>query len=248
MPRSGMTSGVLTYGSEAIVFVVEERPARQTLGIEVHPDGNVRVLVPPGCEDATVHERLTLRAGWISRQLATFARYERCTAPRVPRQFLSGESHRYLGRQYRLRVVPNDSTATREQVKLTRGEMVVSSPAALKPERVRALLHRWYLDHAHELYARVVDEAFAAFGKRGLTRPNVVIREMRGRWGSLSPGGQMTLNSRLIQAPRRCIEYVVLHELCHLVHRDHGSGFFLLLAERMPDWQKWKDRLEEALL
>ncbi|WP_432259055.1 M48 family metallopeptidase [Cupriavidus sp. TMH.W2] len=243
-----MTTGVLTYGSEAIAFVVEERPARRTLGIEVHPDGSVRVLVPRDCDDATVQEKLNLRASWISRQLAMFARYERYTAPRVPRQFLSGESHRYLGRQYRLRVLANDPVAIQELVKLTRGEIVVASPTALTPERVRVLLHRWYLDHARDLYIKVVSEAFCAFGTRGLTCPNIVIREMRGRWGSLSPGGQMTLNSRLIQAPRRCIEYVVMHELCHLVHRDHSNGFFALLTERMPDWQKWKARLEEALL
>lgn len=74
--------------------------------------------------------------------------------------------------------------------------------------------------------------------------PRIVVRDMRSRWGSLSPAGQMTLNSRLAQAPRRCIEYVIVHELCHLMHRNHGPAFVSLLGRVMPDWQARKERLE----
>ncbi|MDR3379945.1 M48 family metallopeptidase [Cupriavidus basilensis] len=239
------TTGVVYYGNETICFDMVQRPARRTLGIEVHPDGCVLVLVPRGCDEATVREKVCLRANWISRQLAMFARYERHT---VPRQYLSGESHRYLGRQYRLRISANNVGVPGNQVKLTRGEMVVTGPDKLPPSQVKELLHRWYLEHARELFARVLDEVFATFANHGFPHPNIVVREMRSRWGSLSPGGQMTLNSRLIQAPRPCIEYVIVHELCHLAHRDHSPGFYALLSQIMPDWQKRKQRLEEALL
>lgn len=237
--------GSFCYGDEVIRYEVVERPSRRTLGIEVHPCGRVLVLAPRGCDDATIDEKLQLRAGWVSRQLETFSRYERHTAPR---QFLSGESHRYLGRQYRLRVTANDPDTRQDQVKLTRGEMLVTGPGKLAPSKVKELLRRWYLCRAREVFDAVLAGAFDTFQRFGHERPRIAVREMRSRWGSLSPGGQMTLNSRLVQAPRPCVEYVIVHELCHLVHKNHSSEFFGLLGQIMPDWQARKHRLEQALL
>lgn len=238
-------SGSVCYGDEIICYQVVERPLRRTLGIEVHPDGRVLVLAPSGCSDATIEEKLRLRAGWVSRQLETFSRYERHTAPR---QYLSGESHRYLGRQYRLRVKANDPEARQEQVKLTRGEMWVVGPGNLPPLKVKALLRRWYLGRAHDVFDAVLTDAFDTFQRLGHEKPRIVVREMRSRWGSLSPNGQMTLNSRLVKAPRPCVEYVIVHELCHLVHHRHDADFFRLLSRLMPDWMRRKQRLENALL
>jgi predicted metal-dependent hydrolase len=238
-------SGSVLYGDELIPYEIYVRPARKTLGIEVHPDGRVLVLVPSLCDDVTIEDKVRLRVGWISRQLTTFSRYERHTAPR---QYLSGESHRYLGRQYRLRVVTNDKSSDKEQIKLTRGEIVVTGARKLPQEKLKDLLRCWYLNRAREVFDVVLSDAFDVFGRRRLAKPRISVRDMRSRWGSLSPGGLMTLNSRLIQAPRPCIEYVILHELCHLVHRDHNAKFFALLGQLMPDWQKRKQRLEKALL
>jgi len=240
-----MKSGSVLYGDEPIPYEVLERPARKTLGIEVHPGGRVLVLVPSQCDDATIEDKVRLRVGWISRQLTLFSRYERHTAPR---QYLSGESHRYLGRQYRLRAVTNDQSAAIAQVKLTRGEMVVIGQKRLPPEKIKELLHCWYLSRAREVFNAVLTDMLDVFGKRSLGKPRISVRDMRSRWGSLSPGGLMTLNSRLIQVPRPCIEYVIVHELCHLSHRDHNAKFFALLERLMPDWQKRKQRLEKALL
>lgn len=238
-------SGSVLYGDELISYEVVERPARKSLGIEVHPDGRVLVLAPSQCDDVTIEDKVRLRASWISRQLAMFSRYERHTAPR---QYLSGESHRYLGRQYRLKVVGSDVTAAKEQVKLTRGEILITGSNKLPPEKVKELLRCWYLSRARDLFEVVLSEVFDSFGRSGFEKPRISVREMRSRWGSLSRGGQMTLNSRLIQAPRPCVEYVIVHELCHLNHRDHSPEFFALLEKMLPDWQARKHRLEEALL
>lgn len=151
-----LKTGSACYGDEIIRYEVVERSARRTLGIEVHPDGRVLVLAPPACDDATIDEKIRLRAGWISRQLAMFARYERHIAPR---QYLSGESHRYLGRQYRLRVVANDPDARNKRIQLTRGEMLVVSPRRLPPARVKELLRRWYRERAKEVFETVLTEA-----------------------------------------------------------------------------------------
>lgn len=240
-----LKTGSVLYGSELITYEVIERPARKTLGIEVHPDGRVLVLAPSLCDDATIEDKLRLRMSWISRQLTMFSRYERHTAPR---QFLSGESHRYLGRQYRLKVITADQGVDSARVKLTRGEILVTGTRKLPPERIKELMRDWYLSRAKEVFETVLADKFVLFGKRSFGKPRVSVRDMRSRWGSLSLGGLMTLNSRLIQAPRPCIEYVILHELCHLIHRDHNAKFFTLLGRLMPDWQKRKQRLEKALL
>jgi predicted metal-dependent hydrolase len=213
--------------------------SRKTLGIEVHPDGSVIVRAPGDCPASVIRERVRRRASWISHQLEDFARFQ----PRTPqRQYLSGESHRYLGRQYRLKIVSSGEAG----VRLSRGEILVSASGKATHERVKAQLDRWYLARAREIFCEVTEASLVRF--RGIARPRLIIRTMQSRWGSLSPAGSMTLNVRLVQAPRACIEYVVTHELCHAVHRDHDSRFFGLLEAVMPDWKRRKERLESALL
>lgn len=229
----------LQYGAETISYVVRRVDSRKTLGIEVHPDGSVLVHAPGDCPETVIRERMRRRASWISRQLADFARYW----PRTPqRQYMSGESHRYLGRQYRLKVVSSSDAG----VRLSGGQILVSVSGTATPERVKAQLDRWYLARARELFGEVVETSLARF--RRIERPRLIIRTMQSRWGSLSPAGSITLNVRLVQTPRRCIEYVVAHELCHALHRNHDSHFFGLLEAVMPDWKRRKERLEAALL
>lgn len=227
----------LEYGTETIRYQVQWLSTRRTLGIEVHPDRRVLVRVPAGCPEEIIAQRVQRRAGWISRQLAEFQRY----SPRTPqRQYVSGETHLYLGRQYRLKIVPGESAS----VRMSRGHLVVTMPG--KPEPVKAMLHRWYLDHARVTFRDILDEYLPRF--KGHQAPRIIIRAMQSRWGSLSPAGTMTLNANLIRAPRSCIEYVVVHELCHLEYRDHDARFFRALARVMPDWERRKARLETALL
>ena len=234
-----MMVGNLNFGTERIRYEVRFLASRQTLAIEVHPDSRVLVRAPVGCPEALIAERVQKRAGWISRQLAEFESYR----PRTPaRQYVNGESHLYLGRQYRLKLAEADSAG----VKLMRGQLLVSLPGEANPERVKAVLHRWYLDQARAVFAEVVEARLFQF--KGVSHPRLIVRAMRSRWGSLSTAGAMTLNVNLVRAPRPCIEYVVVHELCHTRHRSHDARFFRLLKQLMPDWERRKSRLESALL
>jgi hypothetical protein len=231
--------GMIEYGHETIRYEVRFLPSRQTLGIEVHPDQRVVIKAPLGCAEEVIADRVKKRASWISRQIADFQRY----SPRTPqRQYVSGETHLYLGRQYRLKVGVGETAS----VRMTRGQLAVTIPGTPDPERVKAMLHRWYLDHARQVFIEVLEQCLPQF--RGQQRPRLIIRAMQSRWGSLSQAGSMTLNANLVRAPRACIEYVVTHELCHLRHRDHDASFFRLLGRVMPDWETRKQRLEAALL
>lgn len=231
--------GMIEYGCEIIRYEVSFLPTRQTLGIEVHPDQRVVIRAPVGCAEEVIADRVRKRASWISRQIADFQRY----SPRTPqRQYVSGETHLYLGRQYRLKVIAGEPAS----VRMNRGQLMVTVPGAADPDRVRILLHRWYLDHARQLLGEVLDQCLLRF--KDDQRPRLIVRTMQSRWGSLSQAGSMTLNVNLVRAPRACIEYVVIHELCHLRHRDHGANFFRLLGRVMPGWERRKQLLERALI
>lgn len=241
----------IVFGAETIPYEVRFVAGRTTLAIEVHPDLMVRVRAPAGCAPELIHARVSRRAAWISKQLANFGRY---TPKTPPRQYVSGETHLYLGRQYRLKVVVSKTMDDVVGVKMGRGQLVVALPesasdesaSASRPERVKALLNDWYLAKARGVFDDVIAESMPRF--RGHAQPRLTLRAMQTRWGSLSPAGLMTLNATLIRAPRVCIEYVVAHELCHLKYRDHDARFFRLLSNVMPDWEKRKARLETVLL
>ena len=229
----------IVFGTETIGYEIRFLPTRRTLGIEVHPDLTVVVRAPVDCDPDTIQARVGKRASWISKQLTNFQRY----SPRTPaRKYVSGETHLYLGRQCRLKVVAGELAS----VKMNRGHLVLTLPGKADPDRVKALLHHWYLDHARQVFIDVLGEFLPRFS--GHHRPRLIVRAMQSRWGSLSQAGTMTLNANLVRAPRACVEYVVAHELCHLKHRDHDASFYRLLGQVMPDWKKRKQRLETALL
>ncbi|MDE2953075.1 MAG: M48 family metallopeptidase, partial [Gemmatimonadota bacterium] len=108
-------------------------------------------------------------------------------------------------------------------------------------------LEEWYRSKANIYFSRVFEECWHPFHKKRIDKPTLKIRNMKTRWGSLSRKGNLTLNLGLIKAPRECIEYVVIHELCHLFHPNHGAEFYNLLELMLPDWIKRKHKLEMAL-
>ncbi|OQX07581.1 MAG: metal-dependent hydrolase [Desulfobulbaceae bacterium A2] len=234
-----MSAGCFTHGKECIRFKVLH-VVRKTLAIEVLPDSSVVVKAPVGTELEEVHRRVIRRARWIITQQQYFRQFE----PRTPvRQFVGGETHLYLGRQYRLRV----GEGGKDSVKLSRGYFIVTTANPGRPETIRQLLDKWYLAKATATFHGSFARCWPYFAKLGLAHPRMQIRRMKKRWGSLSRGGLLTLNTDLIRAPKECIDYVITHELCHLRCHDHGPEYYQLLEKVMPDWAKRKHRLELAL-
>lgn len=214
------------------------RSRRTTLAIHVHPDGDVEVVAPEGASEEAVAARVAARAGWIRRQQVFFEDLR----PRTPpRRHVSGESHLHLGRRYRLRVEEGD-----EAVRLSGGWLHISVPGR-QPELVAAALAKWRRSRAEELISTRLAEIAERFRIPMARRPRVVLRAMKTRWASLSPAGVLSVNPDLVRAPMACIDYVLVHELGHLVHADHGPAFWRLLTRRMPDWRDRKRRLERAL-
>lgn len=211
--------------------------ARKTLEIAVYPDSNVVVKAPLGCNLEEIQSKVAKRSGWISRQLMYFKQFEPKTPPR---RYVGGETHLYLGRQYRLKIV----TAASENVKLTRGYFTVTIKENETSDKVRQLMEEWYLSKASKQFEESLERCWGKFKHVSRAKPSFRLRRMKKRWGSLSKNGVLTLNPNLILAPKECIDYVVTHELCHLVHYNHTSAFYHLLDQVMPDWEKRKLRLE----
>ena len=230
-------TGEVEYGRNRIVYAVEFRE-RKTLEIAVMPDGSIHLNAPPETSAEAIRERVLRRAGWILKQQRYFAQFALKTPPR---QYLGGETHLYLGRQYRLKLVAVDNVS----VKMTQGYLVVSAPD-LSPETVKTILDRYYRMRAKEKYQEYLSRSAAKFGLDSL--PEMRIRSMKTNWGSMSPGGILSLNPELIKAPVQCLEYVIVHELCHLRHRDHDNAFYEELASYLPDWKMRKEKLELFLI
>lgn len=234
------TSSIITYGKENIHFDVLF-VSRKSMEIAVHPDSRVVVKAPRGTDLLNIKNRLMKRARWIKRQLAYFSQFD----PRTPaRRYVGGESHLYLGRQYRLKI----GLGPMNGVKLVKGYFRVTVNGDVAPDRVKRLLDTWYAEKARVRFREVLERCLSEFERLGLAAPKLMIRRMKTRWGSLSANGTLTLNVELIQAPRECIEYVITHELCHLKHRHHDALFYRLLEHRMPDWERRKHKLELSLV
>lgn len=227
----------IAYGDRQISYVIEFCE-RKTMEISVLPDRSVEVKAPIGSSQDFVAAKVKKRAAWIVEKQNWFAKFPK---KKPPRQYMSGETHMYLGRHYRLKVNLLRGDAVSKPVKISGGFIFVSAKKD-NPLVIKALLDEWLRKRAKSYFEKVLayyrDKYVVSIPLR------IQVRYMKTRWGSLSKGGVLTLNSGLIAAPRECIEYVVIHELCHLKYNDHGKAFYRLLEQRLPDWEKRKDKLE----
>ena len=214
---------------------------RKTMEIAVLPDCSVIVKAPLDAGMDLIESKLAKRARWIVRQMNYFGQFN----PKTPeRCYVSGETHLYLGRQYRLKIVQGSENT----VKLTRGYFLVTYSDVSGSDVARKLMEQWYLEKAKEQFKESLDRCLVKLKEYPVARPHVSIKRMQKRWGSLSDKGTMTLNRDLIRAPRECIDYVVVHELCHQLCRDHSPDFYNLLDAVIPGWQKVKHRLELSMV
>jgi predicted metal-dependent hydrolase len=227
-----------SYGKETISYEVRNVD-RKSMEIAVYPDSSVIVKVPKGTTPSKVKIRIAKRARWIKKQIDYFGQFE----PRVSaRCYVGGETHFYLGRQYRLKITKRNNN----EVKLKGSYFLVLTPNK-DPHKVKSLLEEWYQDHAKLVFNRRLELCYKSAKKLNVPFPNLQLRSMKKRWGSCSKAGKILLNTALIKAPLYCIDYVIMHELCHMKVNTHDNGYFKLLSKCMPDWKKRKERLEKCL-
>ncbi|MEE9357086.1 M48 family metallopeptidase [Candidatus Vondammii sp. HM_W22] len=228
----------LQYGEVEISYQVFFVPGREyKIAIHVHPNGRVQVDAPPQTSLAEVKQAVSRHSQWLCHQLQRI-REQRTWI--LPREYVSGESHFYLGRRYVLKVRLN--RRQQASVKLQRGQFLVTTGDTTR-DAVKTLLWNWYKDHARNQIDRRLETLWQETNWVR-EKPAWKLRAMKKQWGSCSPKGILSLNPHLVKAPSHCIDYVLLHELCHLKFHNHSRYFYRLLKKQMPEWEAVKGRLD----
>jgi hypothetical protein len=226
----------IQFGSSRIDFHLEYS-SRKSLGITVTPNATVVVKAPLNASLEKVQAILRKKAPWIIKQKSFFLSFH----PKTPaRKYISGETHLYLGRQYRLKI----KEGVTESVKL-KGKFIEVTSA--NKSRAKQLVLDWYIQNAKTKFHILAQPLIEKFRKYKNEPSSIVRRDMPTRWGSCTPKGKIILNPELIKAPKSCIDYVIIHELCHLIHRNHTQKFIDLQTKEMKDWENWKTKLEKLL-
>lgn len=228
------------YGEELIRYLVRRQTVRKSgrVAIHVDPDGRVLVDAPENASESQIRTAVTRRAGWIHGHLIAI-RLRRAHV--LPREYVSGESLFYLGRRYRLKVVAKAKNPP--VVRLRGGYIEVTIPAR-NSMAVQEALNRWYRGRARLVFEERLG-AMASSLPWVRKAPALRLQSMKVQWGSCSPAGRLTLNPHLVKAPRECIDYVLLHELCHMKEHNHSQKFYRLLERHLPRWRRKKERLDE---
>lgn len=227
----------LKYGTTTIEYQLTYKE-RDTLAIHVNPDTQVMVEAPLDSDFSLIEKKIRKKSAWILKHQRNFQRY---SFELPPRQYVSGESHRYLGRQYRLKVAQSEDH--NEIVKMDRGRILIYTRDPKDRERIKKSLDDWFREHAKRVYAERVSIWHPRFERYGIEQPEVVVRKMKSRWGSCTETRKITLNLKLIQVPKQYIDYVIVHELSHLVEQNHSLAFYSLMNRIMPDWEERREKL-----
>ena len=216
-----------------------KRTTRRTLAITVLPDGSIEAVAPKNAKIKHIEAKLTKRTAWITRQQAMFANIH---SNKPMKRFCQGASHRYLGRQYQLKI----RHGKKSSVSL-RGAYFHIEVASDTSRAVSTALSTWYRDRAKEQFSKRLIKWQPWCIARSLPAPKLVIRDMPKRWGSAHRDGRIYLNPMLICAPSPCVDYVICHEVCHIKHPYHDRKFYAELSRIMPYWKKNKQRLESLV-
>jgi hypothetical protein len=247
--------GVISYGTDVIHYEVIRKSVSskaqannnkpRKVVIKVHPDQRVVATAPIDATDLIIHDAMMKRARWIWQSLQAFAKQKDHV---LPKRYVSGETQFYLGRRYVLKVLI--SSEAEPSVKLSRGQLNVTLPQSdvqldteARAALVKSLIEKWYKNKAG-LISRERLNTLIYKASWVENSPSLKLMVMKKQWGSCSTKGNLILNPHLVKAPKECIDYVILHELCHIAEYNHSEHFWRLLTQVMPNWKEVKARLD----
>lgn len=213
---------------------------RKTISLQVYPDGRVVVRAPVGVKQLKIEPFVLKRASWVVKHQRRFE--ENPVAVPTPRRYVPDEIFRYLGHEYRLQI----REANKEGVWLDQEFLIVAVTDVNNTERIAALTDRWYRKEAKRVFTERLAVCFSQVEWMGVDYPKLTIRDMKSRWGSCSAKKKVSLNLRLIQVAEDLIDYVILHELCHLKELNHSPAFYALMDKILPDWREYRRRLNQV--
>lgn len=233
----------INYGGKIIEFEIQRKNVKN-INLNVKPDMSVVISASEKVPLDYILGFVKSKASWIIKNVGYFKDVQpEHTTDKV---YLSGETFKYLGKQYRLKVEETDNA---EGVKYYRGYLYLSVKDKQNYNRKEKLIDTWYREKAKEKFSESLERMYPSIERYGIAKPEILIRTMKARWGSCTPEKQsILLNSELIKAPKLCIDYVVLHELIHFKHRNHDNDFYDFMTSLMPDWKQRKEILDEEVV
>jgi predicted metal-dependent hydrolase len=209
---------------------------RKTLSLTVTPDLRLILKCPSQTDSVRIEAFLQKKWFWLEKQLSFFKKYQRKI---YEKEYVSGEGYLYLGRQYKLVV----RRSRKDLVSLIRSQLIVYTTKDVTNGRYnKKLIDMWFAEKTGIVLQDRFTEMLSRFDHK--QPPVLGIREMKKRWGSFLNKDKIFLNPKLIHMPKDCIDYVIVHELCHMKHKNHDKRFYALLDDKYPRWEKIKGKLE----
>ena len=214
-----------------IQYVILRRE-RKTASIHIERDGKVSLIVPTKLTSKQIEKMLEGKRRWIYKNLAE---WEELNSQKVPREYVNGEGFLYLGRSYRLRLVSNQD----EPLMLRDGHFCLKAEDG-KPIKPDEAFKEFYKNKAQQ---RIMGRIEYFKPMLGVEPKSIKVMEIRHRWASCTPDGKLIFNWKCMMAPLTIIDYIVLHELAHLIYPNHSASFWNQLDKVMPDYQERKEWL-----
>lgn len=225
----------LQYGTTNIEFNVVFKN-RRTMEIAVEPPDIITVSAPIGTKEEQIIEKVNSKGSWIIQKLYSF---RHMNYQHIEREFVSGESFMYLGRNYSLQV-NIDLNIKKPKVKLFRGKFIVTSKNKNEKD-IRDAMELWYRHKGKEIITQRVKYYERFFHLRPTS---IKIKEQKKRWGSCTSKNELLFNWRCIMARSNSLDYIIVHEMCHMIHKDHSKEFWELVASILPDYELRKEWLK----
>ncbi len=230
------------YGERTIEFELTRKRIKN-INLNVKPDMSIVVSANEKVPLDYILKFVKQKAPWIMKNVGYFKDVQ--PDQTAIKDYVSGESFKYLGKQYRLRVEEQDD----ESVKYYQGFIELKVKDRKNRSRKEHLLNEWFREKSEINFQDSLKRVYPLVEKYGVKKPQILIRLMKARWGScVKDKNIIMLNSELIKAPKFCIDYVVLHELVHFKYRNHDAEFYNFMTMLMPDWKQRKEILDEEVV
>lgn len=233
----------IEYANNVINFVVKRKKVKN-VNLNVKPDMTIEVTANDRVPIDFIFDFVKSKGSWIIKNVGQFNDVQ--PLKQSVREYVNGESFKYLGKQYRLRV---QQAIEEEIVKYFRGFIYLFVKDTDNQSRKAKMMDEWYREKAQITFNESLEKMYQLVQKYGVEKPDIEVRLMKARWGSaLIDKNTILLNAELIKAPKYCIDYVALHELIHFKYNDHSENFYQMLFSLMPDWEKRKAILDEEIV
>lgn len=230
------------YGERIIEFELERKNVKN-INLNVKPDMTVVVSANPEVPIEYILKFVREKASWIIKNVGYFKDVQ--PEQTSVKEYVSGESFKYLGKQYRLRVEESEE----EYVRYYQGFIELKIKDRKNKNHKEKLVSEWFRQKAVLNFAKSLNRVYSLLENYGINYPEIQIRTMKARWGScIKDKNMILLNYELIKAPSFCIDYVILHELLHFKHRNHDADFYNMITILMPDWKQRKAILDEEVV